>query len=74
MICRRYPPRRDMLQNPGLYRAPSYRKVGGTLVLLAPPVPSQRIGLWQRVWSSEDIRHFATTFSLGFVGIMIFFG
>lgn len=74
MVCRQYPPRRDMLQNPGLYRTPSYRKVGGTLVRSAPPPPTPRPSLWQRFWKSEDVRHFSTTFSLGFVGMMIFFG
>ncbi len=82
MICRQYPPRRDVLWNPGLYAQPSIRPLRyqtSDIASLRPATgvgraPSPLSSLLRRLWHSEDARQFAQTFSIGFAGIMIFFG
>lgn len=73
IIVRQYPPRRDGLWNPDLFkRTIAQRQDSGTAALtmrceIATPT------LPQRLWSNEDVRHFTMTFLFAFVGLMIFF-
>lgn len=81
IIVRQYPPRRDALWNPGLFKqqvvrrsdAPRETPVAALLAASLAADAEQALTLPQRLWANEDVRHFTMTFTFAFVGLTIFF-
>lgn len=84
IIVRQYPPRRDALWNPDLFKhrfEMRAKKAGGapgaaSLIAGVDPAPSltaeEALSLPLRLWANEDVRDFTMTFTVAFVGLMVF--
>ena len=73
IIVRQYPPRRDALWNPDLFKPVVIERPGNGAASRSTLPDATAMSLPQRLWSNEDVRHFTMTFTFAFVGLMIFF-
>ena len=84
IIVRQYPPRRDALWNPDLFKhrfEMRSKNAGGAAGVASvttgvDPAPAlaagEALSLPLRLWANEDVRDFTMTFTVAFVGLMVF--
>ena len=84
IIVRQYPPRRDALWNPDLFKhrfemraknaggAPGAASVTTGVDQAQPLAAGEALSLPLRLWANEAVRDFTMTFTVAFVGLMVF--
>ncbi len=84
IIVRQYPPRRDALWNPDLFKhrfemrsengggAPGAASVTAGVDQAPSLAAGEALSLPLRLWANEDVRDFTMTFTVAFVGLMVF--